>query len=212
MINAKIVKKDLNLNNKFSELKVNNIVSTVTFDISEKIDLLKIYNNIENTEYNPEKFPGLILRTKIPKATFLIFSSAKMILTGLKDETDAIKAVNIVTKKIEKVGINLQNPEIKIRNLVVSGNLHNSINLNKAAIELDTTMYEPEVFPALIYYMKNPVAVFLVFSNGKFICTKIKNREELRDAVSKFTSIIENYYTKNDDYIDMDDSNNEIFI
>ena len=178
-----IVNKNFN-RNKDIEYNIANVVATVSFNLDEKIDLLKILSQIEDTEYNPEIFPGLVLRFKKPKATFLIFSSGKMILTGLRDIPYAKLAVNKLIKKFkEKANILLTDPDIKITNIVASADFHSSINLNKAVIDMDNVMYEPEVFPALIYHMQEPRAVFLIFSTGKIICTKIKNKEDLKDVL-----------------------------
>ena len=46
------------------------------------INKLSVTLNLENTEYGPEQFPGLVYRIKDPKIVVLIFSSGKIILTG----------------------------------------------------------------------------------------------------------------------------------
>lgn len=167
------------------EYKISNVVASVSFSIDEKLDLLKVLDKIEATKYNPEIFPGLILKLKNPKATFLIFSSGKMILTGLSDVSNSDKAVEKLINKLKKVKIHLKDPEIKIRNIVATVDLHSFINLNKAAIIMENVMYEPEVFPGLVYYMEDPNAVFLIFSTGKLVCTKTKTKAKLLMAISK---------------------------
>ena len=190
MNEGKIANKNFN-QNKEIDYKIANVVATVSFKLNEKIDLLRILNKIEDTEYNPEIFPGLVLRVREPKATFLIFSSGKMILTGLKDVPYAVSAVNKLMKKFKEVKINLSNPDIKITNIVASVDFHSFINLNKAIINMDNVMYEPEVFPALIYHMQEPRAVFLIFSTGKIICTKIKNKKDLIKVVYELKKELE---------------------
>jgi len=46
-------------------------------------------------------------------------------------------------------------------------------------------MYEPEVFPGLIYRMQDPKTVFLIFSTGRIVCTGAKKKEIVREAVKK---------------------------
>jgi transcription initiation factor TFIID TATA-box-binding protein len=190
MSKGKPKKKPL-IQDKKTDCKISNVVASVSFLIDEKIDLVKILGKIENTEYNPESFPGLVLKMKEPKATFLIFSSGKMILTGLRDISEAKKAVEKLIKQLKKVKINLDNPEIKIRNIVATVDYHSFVNLNTAAILMENVMYEPEVFPGLIYYMEDPKAVFLVFSTGKAVCTKIRKKPDLQKAVSKLKKKLE---------------------
>ena len=167
------------------DYKIVNVVATVIMEITEKIDLTIISRKYEDTEYNPERFPGLIMKIKEPKATFLIFSTGKMVVTGLKRADDASPGVKKVVKNIKKAGINISNPEITIQNIVASGDLHTYIDLNMAAIIMENVMYEPEVFPGVIYRMGDPKTVFLLFSTGKVVCVGAKNKEIVRDAFIK---------------------------
>jgi transcription initiation factor TFIID TATA-box-binding protein len=159
-------------------------------EISEKFDLVKLARKLYDAEYFPERFPGLILRQKDPRATFLIFSTGKMVITGLEDVDNAEIAVKKLLKKIRKFGIKKNEPEIIIQNMVASGDFHQIIDLNKAVILMEYIMYEPEVFPGLIYNMKDPRAVFLLFSTGKFVCTGVKTEEILEKAIMKLTKQI----------------------
>ena len=179
-------KKENNDESNFKpDYKIQNVVATVTMEITEKIDLVIISRKYEDVEYNPERFPGLIMRIKEPKATFLIFSTGKMVITGLRRADEASPAVKKVFNYLKKAGINVSNPEITIQNIVASGDLHTYIDLNMAAIVMENVMYEPEVFPGLIYRMGDPKTVFLLFSTGKVVCTGAKNKEMVRDAFLK---------------------------
>jgi transcription initiation factor TFIID TATA-box-binding protein len=62
--------------------KVQNIV--VVADFARSINLEKLAEKIMGI-YEPEQFPGMILRTNRPyQASFLVFSSGKVVVTGLK--------------------------------------------------------------------------------------------------------------------------------
>ncbi len=50
---------------------------------------------------------------------------------------------------------------------------------------MEYAMYEPEVFPGLIYRMQDPKTVFLIFSTGRIVCTGAKKKEIVREAVKK---------------------------
>lgn len=167
------------------DFKIENVVGTVELEIREKINLNEIARKHEDVEYNPERFPGLVMRITEPKATFLIFSTGKMVVTGLRRADEASPGVKKVIKKIKKARIEVKNPKITIQNIVASGDLHTNIDLNMAAIIMEYTMYEPEVFPGLIYRMQEPKTVFLIFSTGKIVCTGAKNKEIVREAVLK---------------------------
>ena len=51
-------------------VKIENVVAFVALGV--KIPLTKLVNAIENAEYEPEQFPGLVYRTKEPRAAALI--------------------------------------------------------------------------------------------------------------------------------------------
>jgi transcription initiation factor TFIID TATA-box-binding protein len=185
--------------------KINNIVATVNINLTGKIDLIKIARKFKDAEYFPERFPGLILRQENPRATFLIFSTGKMVITGLEFIEDAQKAVAKLFKKMKKIGIKLPEPQIVIQNIVANGNLHTLINLNKAAILLEYAMYEPEIFPGLIYNMKDPRAVFLLFSTGKFVCTGIKDKNVIEEAISKLRQVINKLEITSEKFIEFEE-------
>jgi transcription initiation factor TFIID TATA-box-binding protein len=176
---------DMNL-----DYKINNVVATVKLEISEKLDLFTITRKVPESEYNPERFPGLILRIEEPKASFLIFTTGSMVITGLKNVLLVEKAVKVVFRMLKKFGFKLPKPQIKVENLVASGDLHTTIDLNKAVIFMESVMYEPEVFPGLIYHMKDPRAVFLIFSTGKIVCTGVKKEESVKAAIVKLNQEI----------------------
>jgi transcription initiation factor TFIID TATA-box-binding protein len=172
------------------DYRVNNIVATGALELVKRLDLVKIARKFKTAEYNPERFPGLIFRQENPRATFLIFSTGKMVITGLEFIQDATIAANKLKKKMRKIGIRISDPLITIQNIVANGDLHSRLDLNKAAILLEYAMYEPEIFPRLIYNMKETRAVFLLFSTGKFVCTGIKDNNIIEVAVLKLITII----------------------
>ena len=59
------------------DYKIENVVATVVVEITEKIDLNQIARKHADVEYNPERFPGLVMRIEKPRATILIFSTGK---------------------------------------------------------------------------------------------------------------------------------------
>ncbi|MHA1725898.1 MAG: TATA-box-binding protein [Promethearchaeota archaeon] len=183
------------------DFKIENVVGTVTVDIEGRLDLVKIAKNLPDVEYNPERFPGIILRIDKPKATFLIFSTGKMVITGLRKAIEAEKAVAKAVKKIKGAGIKISNPQVKIVNIVASGDLHVAVDLNAATILMEYAMYEPEVFPGLIYRIQDPKSVFLIFSTGKIVCTGVKDEKTAKRAVMKLYKQIQDLnLTKRGEY------------
>ncbi len=103
-------------------IKVENVVAFTSLDI--KICLNTLLGNVENTEYKPEQFPGLVYRPTDPKAAALIFSSGKIVCTGTKSIDMAHTAMKKVVKKIESSGVKVPNKyPIQIENIVASAKI-----------------------------------------------------------------------------------------
>ncbi len=163
--------------------KVVNIVATVITEIEEKIDLNQIIQKCTNVEYHPDRFPGLIMRLEDPHATLLIFSSGKMVITGLRKTTDANLAAQQALEKMQNIGFKIKHPIVTIQNIVATSSLNMNVDLNVLTIMMDNVMYEPEVFPAAIYKMQDPKVVFLIFSSGKIVCLGAKVKETIDEAI-----------------------------
>jgi transcription initiation factor TFIID TATA-box-binding protein len=163
-------------------IRIENIVATVTLD--QGLDLGAIARSIPNVEYDPEEFPGLVLRLDNPKLTALVFSTGKMVITGAKSTQMLIKGFKRILRLFYKHGILITGkPRVQIQNVVASANLNAEVNLEIAAEQLDNVMYEPEQFPGLIYKMNDPKVVLLIFSSGKMVITGAKSEEEVAQAV-----------------------------
>src|SRR3989338_6415370 len=174
------------------DIKIVNIV--VSASLGHDIPLEKMAATLSNTEYNPEQFPGLVIRIKEPKTSALIFSSGKIVCTGARTIDKVQESIKKIIKSLEKINIKITvKPEIKIQNIVASGGVGMDLNLNELATKLQNVEYEPEQFPGLVYKLQatktNPQATFLLFSNGKIVCTGTKSEEEVHLALDK---LIEN--------------------
>ncbi len=175
-----------------TEIKIQNIVATT--NLEQAIPLVKLAEALPNTEYNPEQFPGLVMRIKEPKTSALIFSSGRIVCTGAKSMPKVKEAVREIIKNIEKIKIKVkQEPTCKVQNMVASGSIGIDLNLNSLAIDLENTEYEPEQFPGLVYKLPGTRATFLLFSNGKIVCTGTRSEKKLHEAVEK---LVENLAAK----------------
>ena len=166
------------------DIKVVNIV--VSTSLKHDIPLEKMAATLSNTEYNPEQFPGLVIRIKEPKTSALIFSSGKVVCTGARSMDKVNESVKKIIKSLEKINVKITiKPEIKIQNIVASGSVGMDLNLNILAMKLDNTEYEPEQFPGLVYKLEEAKATFLLFSNGKIVCTGTKSEDGVHEALDK---------------------------
>ncbi len=174
------------------KIKIENVVAST--QIGENIDLNKIAREIPDADYKPKQFPGLVLRTKEPKAAALIFRSGKVVCTGSKSVEDARRAVKQIVKIVGSLGIPvIDEPEVKVQNIVASADLGTDLNLNAIAIGLglENVEYEPEQFPGLVYRLRDPRVVVLIFGSGKMVVTGGKTPEDARRAVEKIAEELE---------------------
>lgn len=168
------------------EVRVVNIV--VNTSLKHDIPLEKMAATLPNTEYNPEQFPGLVIRIKEPKTSALIFSSGNVVCTGARNMQEVEESIKKIIKALEKINIKITiKPEITIQNIVASGSIGMMLNLNVLAMKLNNIEYEPEQFPGLVYKLisQDVKATFLLFSNGKIVCTGTKSEEEVHRALDK---------------------------
>ncbi|MEL0214085.1 MAG: TATA-box-binding protein, partial [Euryarchaeota archaeon] len=48
----------------------------------------------------PEQFPGLIYRLDYPRVVCLIFGSGKMVITGARDKSEILEAVQFIQDEL----------------------------------------------------------------------------------------------------------------
>ena len=172
------------------DVKIENVVAFAS--LGKDIPLSVLVNKMENTEYEPEQFPGLVYRTTEPRAAALIFSSGKIVCTGTKSIEMAKAAMKKVVDRIRKVGINLPTRfDVQVENIVASSKIQAQLNLEEIAFSLENAEYEPEQFPGLVYRINEPRVAFLLFSSGKIICTGAHNIENIHTALKKLKKRLE---------------------
>jgi len=79
-------------------MSVKNIV--ITADLESKINLEEIQSNIPGVVYEPEQFPAAIFRPENSDVTALLFSSGKMVITGIKSELSINTEIQIVMNEL----------------------------------------------------------------------------------------------------------------
>jgi len=167
---------------------VENIVASTSF--SDKLDLDVIAQSLEEAEYEPEQFPGLVYRLDSPKTATLLFRSGKANCTGAKNVEDVRKTVDIIAEKLRKLNVDVyKDLKIVIQNIVAISDLETELNLNEVAmgLGLDKVEYEPEQFPGLVYRINEPKVAMLLFGSGKIVCTGARKTEDVSLAVKKLS-------------------------
>jgi transcription initiation factor TFIID TATA-box-binding protein len=85
-----------------------NIVANA--DLNSYLDLYGLANMSHDIDYEPEQFPGAILKVYEPKAALLLFKNGKMICTGARTVSDVKKAIAEAVELIKKYK---KNPRFK---------------------------------------------------------------------------------------------------
>jgi len=60
---------------------------------------------LENIEYEPEQFPGLVYRIKEPKVAMLIFGSGKIVCTGARKVSEVSVAVDKLSDELSSLDL-----------------------------------------------------------------------------------------------------------
>ncbi|PAV13647.1 transcription factor [Methanosarcina spelaei] len=87
------------------EVHIQNIVATADLETNLNLNTIVIAFGMENVEYEPEVFPGLVYRLGDPKIVVLIFSSGKLVITGGKSPEDCEKGLQIIKKEFDNLGL-----------------------------------------------------------------------------------------------------------
>ena len=159
--------------------------------IAEQLDLKKVRKYLKGGEFSPKRFPGLIYHPRQPKSAVLLFRSGKLVCTGTRIVEDTKKVVTCIVKTLRKyksgvLGV-VAKPEIQVQNIVASADLGTKLDLVQIAITfgIERVEYEPEQFPGLVYRLKNPKVVMLLFTSGKIVITGGTNISDIKLSVEK---------------------------
>ncbi len=82
---------------KSFDFVITNMVASASLGL--ELDLYALANKIPEIEYEPEQFPGAILKFRDPKASLLLFKNGKVICAGAKNE----KEIKLALTKAKKL-------------------------------------------------------------------------------------------------------------
>ena len=155
-------------------------------NLNATLDLYNLAITIPNIEYEPEQFPGAILKLKEPKVSMLLFKNGKVICSGASTENEIALAIRKASKLIHEIqkSVKVQKKvSYTVVNLVATANLGQPLDLFQTATKLDNVEYEPEQFPGAILRLSDPKLTLLLFKNGKMICAGAKKESLLRKGL-----------------------------
>ncbi len=83
------------------EIKVSNIVATMDLDTHISLEALTVELGLDQVEYEPEQFPALMYRDI--NYVILVFSTGKLLCTGLTDLDAVSEAIDDIVEQIQAI-------------------------------------------------------------------------------------------------------------
>lgn len=90
---------------KSPEITIQNMVAVYDLEVELNLNAIAISLGLENVEYEPEQFPGLVYRITDPKVVMLLFGSGKVVCTGARKTEDIEIAVTRLREELFTAGL-----------------------------------------------------------------------------------------------------------
>jgi len=87
------------------EVNIENIVSSGDLGYSLNLNATAIGLGLENAEYEPEQFPGLVYRLDDPEVAALLFGSGKVVISGATKPADAERALGAIAERLDDLNL-----------------------------------------------------------------------------------------------------------
>lgn len=104
MLTQELIKQGIDIDSS-NEIIVQNIVASADLGSVLNLNSVALGFGMENIEYEPEQFPGLVYRMSEPKVVILLFGSGKLVITGGKSPIDCEKAFKSIKEKLINLNI-----------------------------------------------------------------------------------------------------------
>ena len=88
-----------------AEIKMQNIVASSNFNKILHLGSIARNLGLDNVQYEPKQFPGLIYKLQNLDVAILLFSSGKIVCTGAKKLDDTTGAIELIKDKLTSIGM-----------------------------------------------------------------------------------------------------------
>lgn len=181
-----------------SSVKIVNIVASGK--LNREFDLEALSTDIDGFEikYDPETFPGLLIRYEKEGPVVIIFSSGSYTMMGMKSHTRLEVLFNKFIKNLIKLGIDVssENSSPTVQNLICKGKVEREVDLDSLTIELglENIEYEPEQSPFLYYWPDYHDCLITIPTNGEVIITGVQDVEDANEAFYHVSGLIKSLF------------------
>lgn len=86
-------------------VEIQNVVGVADVGCKLNLNAIAIGLGLENTEYEPEQFPGLVYRMDDPSVVSLLFGSGKVVITGAKTREEVAAGVEELHQQLEQYAL-----------------------------------------------------------------------------------------------------------
>ena len=163
-------------------------------DLHAELDLEALEEDLSTPylEYDPSNYHGLYVRLEEGGPLITVYRSGKYIISGCSSYEELDVTNEGLLANMSDLGIFEQGrgTGFGVQNVVCTATLGEEVNLNALSIGLglESTEYEPEQFPGLIYRPPEVGAVLLVFANGKSVITGARDLDTAEEAFDHLRS------------------------
>jgi transcription initiation factor TFIID TATA-box-binding protein len=184
-----------------SETMVHNMVSTSVVAGSEMpINLSQLAMLLPCSTYDRKRFAAITIRIDNPRCTALLFTSGKLVITGVKSWYECLLASLCIGRIISRLFAHAKYHIINcdVQNIVA----HSEIRLMPGQILNIQQMYESmamectyqrNMFPGLIYRGKGAPVVLLCFYSGKVVLTGGKTIRDIQWGWSMLWKVVRRF-------------------
>ena len=96
---------ELGIDVERSTVTVQNIVSDADLGEALNLEAIAIGLGLEDVEYEPEQFPGLIYRLDEPDVVVLLFGTGKTVITGARTLDEAEEALEAIIDRLSELAL-----------------------------------------------------------------------------------------------------------
>lgn len=168
-----------------------NIVSSGKLDVELELaavaEDLRQFDYIVDVEHSRRQGNRLLIEFKDNESLGILAPTGVYVFTGAKTHEEVEEARVYLMTALSELGI-ISSPEptsdeivdeFEVKNLVSTAEVGYEVNLDALAIGLglESTEYEPEQFPGLVFRPSSESCTLLVFASGKVVVTGVRDKE-----------------------------------
>jgi transcription initiation factor TFIID TATA-box-binding protein len=94
---------DLGIEFGDATLEIKNVVAVGDLEREINLEALMVGLGLEQTEYEPEQFPGLVYRPSSSRCVMLVFASGKVVITGGRSEDQDQEAFSLLKREVNEI-------------------------------------------------------------------------------------------------------------